>query len=549
MSLVSQNKLADASTLFLRERAGVRGKSARNVTAEVRHPLVATKYALPGYVLGFSLVVLLSFQAAHAQPPGHDLLQQHWFSARTAHFEVYSCATTQQVTKLLERLEQFRGAYSLLAGAQAVASPPIVVMAFPDHKSFKPFLPLFDGKPANMSAFFIRGSDENMIALSVADSEPRALDSVFHEYAHLLLRRNDRFWPLWLKEGMAEIYSTLEVTGPQTIRIGVPIEHHIRYLQRTHLMSLREIFAVSRESADYNEGERQGVFYSESWLLVHYLMVGDNGARKTRFGQLTTFLRAGQSPEQAFTNALGISLAATETQLQKYLAREKLDSVTLAVRSDLMPRAGMAFRIVAPVEVCFRLGDLLLRINRPDTAAQYFQEAQKLAPRSPLAAEGMGLLAAQSGKHQEALNFLHESLQRGSPSFLAHYAFAREKFRLLAHNSDEYVKLPEEDAAEIRAELLKTLTLMPDFGPAHNLLGFLEMVQGDNLQLAEKHIQLAIQLEPENSSYQFGLAQVQLRKNDLAAARRTLEGLRTRYVEEQVRTHAEELLREIGRNK
>jgi len=121
--------------------------------------------------------------------------------------------------------------------------------------------------------------------------------------------------------------------------------------------------------------------------------------------------------------------------------------------------------------------------------------------------------------------------------------------RLLAHNADEYTKLSDEEATEIRAELLKALTLMPDFGPAHNLLGFLEMVQGDNLQLAEKHVLRAIQLEPENSSYQFGLAQVQIRKHEVEAARRTLEGLRTRYVEEQVRNHAEELLREIGRNK
>jgi len=368
---------------------------------------------LPGWILGFSVAIWLSASFAPAQPPSHELLQRHWFGARTAHFEVYSCATTQQVTKLLERLEQFRGVYSMLAGAQAVASPPIVVMAFPDHKSFKPFLPLYDGKPANMSAFFIRGSDENMIALSVADSEPRALDSIFHEYSHLLLRHNDHFWPLWLKEGMAEIYSTLEITGPQTIRIGVPIEHHIRLLKSTRLMSLRELFRISRESADYNEGERQGIFYSESWLLVHYLMVADNGARKTRFGQLTSLLRAGQSPDQAFTNALGMSLAATEAQLRKYLEQGKFDSVPLSVRAELVAKPAMAFRTLAPVEVCFRLGDLLLRINRPEPAAQYFQEAQRLAPRSPLAAEGMGLLAAQSGKHQDAAHFLHEALQRG----------------------------------------------------------------------------------------------------------------------------------------
>jgi len=51
--------------------------------------------------------------AAHgvlAQPPNQSLLQRSWFQARTAHFEVYSCGTTQQVGKALDRLEQFREA-------------------------------------------------------------------------------------------------------------------------------------------------------------------------------------------------------------------------------------------------------------------------------------------------------------------------------------------------------------------------------------------------------------------------------------------------------
>jgi len=474
-----------------------------------------------------------------------ELLRRSWFEARTAHFEVYSCATTQQVSKVLERLEQFRGAYFQLAGAQSVASPPLVVMAFPDHKALQPFLPQYQGKAANMSAFFTRGSDENLIALSVAESEPRALESVFHEYTHLLLRHNDSFWPLWLKEGMAEIYSTLEVSGPQSVRIGAPIEHHVRFLEKRQLIPLRELFAVSRESGDYNEGERQGIFYSESWLLAHYLMIGDNGARKARFGQLTALLRLGQLPEQAFTNAMRMSLAATEADLRKYLERGKFDSMQMAVRAELNARPAMALRVVSPVEVCFRLGDLLLRLHRLDSAEAYFEQAQKLAPRSPLPLEGLGLLAAQREKHEEAIRYLQEALQRGSRSFLAHYVYAREKYRLTAHQSDQYSKLDKDAAAEIRGELQKALALMPDFGPAHHLLGFFEMVQGEDLVAAEKHLQRAIQLEPENPSYMFALAQVELKKNDLDGAKRTLEGLRTRYVDEQVRTHAEELLREI----
>src|SRR5204862_6068325 len=136
------------------------------------------------------------------------------------------------------RLEQSRMAYLLLAGAQAVAPPPIVVMAFPDHETLKPFLPLYRGKPANLSAFFKRGSDENLIALSLAESDARSLEVIFHEYTHLLFRHNDQFWPLWLKEGMAEIYSTFELTDNRGVRIGKPIDHHLRLLAHGPLMPL-----------------------------------------------------------------------------------------------------------------------------------------------------------------------------------------------------------------------------------------------------------------------------------------------------------------------
>jgi thioredoxin-like negative regulator of GroEL len=93
--------------------------------------------------------------------------------------------------------------------------------------------------------------------------------------------------------------------------------------------------------------------------------------------------------------------------------------------------------------------------------------------------------------------------------------------------------------------LQKSLTLMPNFGPAHHLLGFFLMIQGDDLAEAEKHLQRAIQLEPENQAYLFSLAQVQVQKNEPDAAQRTLEPLRLPYADAQLKAHAEEMVREI----
>jgi thioredoxin-like negative regulator of GroEL len=79
------------------------------------------------------------------------------------------------------------------------------------------------------------------------------------------------------------------------------------------------------------------------------------------------------------------------------------------------------------------------------------------------------------------------------------------------------------------------------------LLGFFEMVQGENLTAAEQHLYTAIRLEPENESYLLTLAQVQIAQKDAAAARRTLESLRLPYVDAGLRAHAEELLDALNR--
>jgi thioredoxin-like negative regulator of GroEL len=107
--------------------------------------------------------------------------------------------------------------------------------------------------------------------------------------------------------------------------------------------------------------------------------------------------------------------------------------------------------------------------------------------------------------------------------------------------------LEADKAADIRAELHKSLELMPEFGPAHHLLGLFEFIQHDDLAGAVQHLQRAIQLEPENQIYLISLAQAQFEKDGAEAARRTLEPLRLPYVEPEIRARAQELLKEMGK--
>ncbi|HEY4414240.1 MAG TPA: tetratricopeptide repeat protein [Verrucomicrobiae bacterium] len=474
------------------------------------------------------------------------LVKRHWFEARSAHFNIYSCGEPARVFRVAGELEQFCATYSQLAGAQALASPPIVVIVFPDHESMVPFLPLYQGQPENLAGFFVHGDDENLIVLSLPPAGTEHLDMsvVFHEYTHLLLRRNDSIWPLWLKEGMAEIYSTFEMSGSSAL-IAQPIRYHLRLLTQEPMMPLKELFSVTHDSPQYNERARQGAFYAESWLLTHLLFVGDDPRWRKRFANFTPLLRAGQTPEQAFTNAMGMSLAQTEVQLRNYLACGQFAPLQMPLPSAVVQMHSLATRPLTPVENYFRLGDELMRINRPDEAKTFFADAQKLAPASPLPYEGFGLLAIRRDQPDEALQQFKESLKRGSASYLTHYYYALKKFRLMQMAVEKNEPITA-DLKEIHDELLKSLVLMGSFGGAHELFGILEMAGDGDHSLAEQHLQLAVQLEPENLYYQLALAEAQFNNQKPAAARQTLSTLLLPNVEAELRSKAEALMRKIG---
>jgi tetratricopeptide (TPR) repeat protein len=491
---------------------------------------------------GCAVWSVLASDAADIQP---TLLNKPWFEARSIHFHTFSCGPVQQVARLTARLEQFRVAYEALAGAQAVLSPPINVIALPDQEALARCVPLYQGKPGNLSGFFHRGSDENLIVLSLSDGGTDSLETIFHEYAHLLLRRNQEAWPMWLNEGMADIYATFEVTGDHGVRLGKPQALYLDILAHEPLLPLATLFAITHDSPGYNERERQGIFYAESWLLTHYLMVG-SPVHRARFGELTTLLRQGQAPEQAFTNTFRLSLPLMQKELNRYIQQGRFNALELTVRASLQTTQPLATRALAPAETCFRLGDELFRVGRDDEARQLFTRSGTLDPASPLSYEGLGLMAAEAGQHAEALDQLKHAVAHGSKSFLVHYLYAREKLVLSTSIPDTYSKLKGPDAAEVQTALETSLALMPEFGPAHHLMGFFQLVQEQDLAAAERHLKRAIELEPEKPAYLLTLAQIQIAAHEPGSARGTLTALCQPYIDGKVRAHAQKLLQNLG---
>jgi hypothetical protein len=82
-------------------------------------------------------------------------------------------------------------------------------------------------------------------------------------------------------------------------------------------------------------------------------MLGDNAVLRSRFGQITRNLKAGQTSVEAFTKGLGISLEAGQNLLERYRKGGKFEysSAAQPIRAD-----PMSFRPLPKAEVLLPVG-------------------------------------------------------------------------------------------------------------------------------------------------------------------------------------------------
>ena len=212
--------------------------------------------------------------------------KDNWINLTTKNFNIVSNASEDDTREVGQKLEQFRFVFSLIFNTKAADSVPVTVMVFKSDAAFTPFKPLYNGKPANLAGYFQPGRDENVIALNLEGRRLNPMATIFHEYTHLLTSFSPRQWPLWLKEGIAELYSTFDVKK-NSVTLGAPVSNHVFLLRDNRMMPLQTLFSVAHGSPEYNEKSKQGVFYAQSWALAHYLMYGDASVRQP---QLIKFL-------------------------------------------------------------------------------------------------------------------------------------------------------------------------------------------------------------------------------------------------------------------
>jgi Flp pilus assembly protein TadD len=498
-----------------------------------------------------ALFALLAALASPARARAADDAEPAWLGVSSQNFTVVGRAGEKELRRVAVRLEEYRVALSrILPEGGTGAGVPTTVVVFPDDASYEPFKPVFQGQTASyVAGYFQPGTEVNYITLALDSEWSRGPGStLLHEYTHLLVNNYFRAAPLWLKEGLAEFYSTARVSGDRRrVSLGARLPSRVRQLRGARLIPLHTLFDVDQQSPYYYETGKRSLFYAESWALAHYLLNGEGGARRADVPRFMDALAAGVETEDALRRAFGLDADALESRLSAYVLASRFEESAETYPRPLDFDSQLRVSPLAKAEGLALLGDLLLHTERAEESEAYLRQAVALDPNLARARVSLGLLLLHRSRFDDAREQLTLAARLDPQSHLAHYllADALNQGAGAAEPGAQSVKEFEARTELMRSELRRALELAPGFLEPYRLLAIIEMERGDRPDEAAALLRRAIELAPRRQDFPMLLAQAHLMKGEFEEARRLASSVARAPADSRVREQAAALLKRV----
>jgi hypothetical protein len=475
-----------------------------------------------------------------------------WTSIRSRNFTVVGEAREKDLRRFAVRLEEYRAALSrLLSEGPTDASIPTTVIVFRDDAAYQPFKPIMHGQTASyVAGYFQPGAEVNYITLALDSDLTRGhASTLLHEYTHLLVNNYFRAAPLWLKEGLAEFYSTARISGDRRrVSTGAELPSRVRQLRGAQLIPLRTLFEIDQQSPYYYESGKRGLFYAQSWALAHYILNGEGGARRARLPRFVELLAAGVAPVDSFRQAFGLDMEEADVALASYVRFGVYGESSETYPRPLDFDSQLRVSSMSEAEGLALLGDLLLHTDRNDESEGYLTRALALDPTLSGARVSLGLLRLRQNRPEDARAELVLAAHDDARNHLAHYLLAEALNRGAGEADAEKLTVKEFEARteQMRAELRKAIELAPDFPEGYRLLATIEMERADHPDAAIELLRRASTLAPRRQDFVLLLAQAYLFKGQFDEARRLAEPVAMHSAEPRMREQAAALLLRVN---
>ncbi len=264
----------------------------------------------------FSFLSLASVVLALLVPePTLARSRQTWQGIETSHFAVYTGSPNKHAGRdILNSLETARIFFENSGLAAGASGPQLNILAFDSVKDAG----VYRINPAAY-AFYQHTREGDFVVMR--DLAPEHFPVAIHEYTHYVIAHAGLKLPLWLNEGLADLYSTVESQNAQVI-LGVAPRGRENILSTRRWLDWADLAAVEHDSAYYRHADKMLLFYSQSWALVHMLALDSEYQRG--FNSFLLAVSGGATTQQAMLAVYHKSLAQIGRDVQAYVRSKRM---------------------------------------------------------------------------------------------------------------------------------------------------------------------------------------------------------------------------------
>ncbi len=492
---------------------------------------------------GVARVCALAMTATAASALALDLPGERtkWVTLKSAHLQLISDGAPSKAHEVALDLERMISALGQNVGVEIRLEPPTKVLLFSSPDTFQSYCAVLMGRScADVGGLFEATRHAAYLLMPVRRFED-ARRVAYHELTHALMQNSLRSVPLWLDEGIAEFYGSFYASGGE-ILIGRPDAEHLSTLHSTGLLPTATLLALNHDSPEFTSPSTRSTVYAQSWLMVHYILVGLPGGR----ARLTDFLvrrGRGEPDEQAFRAAFAVTPEEFTKDLNGYRQRSVMAALRLPATSVSVIDPGAPAPLPRHAALA-ELGRMLAACERCDplVARPFVEEAHRLDPGSAHHTAVLAWVAARQGRAEEASRLFAQAAQQPADETAA--LLYGEYLLNLATEQARGGGAPSEPLVlRAREQFDRCLGLQPDSVAALVGLGetYLLAARAD-LAPGIKAYERALALAPSRPDAASGLAQLCVRAGDAARANQVIATYLADSRDPTVHTRLPELL-------
>jgi len=401
-----------------------------------------------------------------------------WRQYASPHFELFSANNDGHSREVLNDLELLRALFFDTFKLRERRPLALTIYYFGDRKDFIKYVDARMRGNDDLAGYHLANPDRAVIVLSPAWDDESARHLIFHEYVHHLVRVSGEDPPLWYNEGVAELFSSLEIKS-ETLEFGRPLPWYVNTLRRERLLPLATLFSVDHSSPIYNTGTHTGQFYAESWALLHFWYYGRSKLNRDKIAQFTGFIRNENEKADAaerrkmFQETMGMDYPAMERLLENYIQNGSYSWGKVAKPAVPLAKTYES-RAVDLAEIRERLAELDLRVNKSGRARLALLRAADQMTVKPRVLEALGADSWAQGDADQAFQFWRRSIEAGTQNPAVFYEVAKQESERWFNHFDFYYQMPDDHAQRLRALLKRSIVLTPDQSDSYEMLAWLE---------------------------------------------------------------------------